>query len=269
MSRFNLQRLQAALDKAGGVYTSVLDTKLVSPEVAKVIVALSDTNVSKDAVIASITNALQGQFAPVLGSFRQVENGRQPTFVGFITASREMLTSEDERFKRLKPLTAGIMLDPEDESVWNVHNGENGTFVLREGSEDVAKVLETARVRQTNAPALHQFVYAAVAGDYISFVDAHAGVLRHGFVVAAYDDNTVSVLTAEDEDPLFIDNEQVVEAVELEDEDVQELETQSNVVKAAFDDTIPSMSEYYKQLFAYAPDYLKQVQEIIDANASF
>ena len=265
----NPQRVQAALDRANGVFASILDAKLVSAEVAKVVVSLSDTKVSQDKVCASVSSALDGQFAPVLGSFRPVANGRQPTFVGFVAASREMIAADEERFKRLRPLTAGIMLDPEDDSVWNLHEGEQGTFVLREGAEDVGKVLETARVRQTNAPALASLNSTAQAGDFISFVDGASGSLRHGFVLASNEDSTIEVVTGEDEEPLTVADEQVVEAVELEDEDQQDLEKASHVVKAAFENTIPSLTEYYKQLYAYAPEYLKQIQAIIDGNAAF
>ncbi len=265
----NPTRVQAALDRANGVFASILDAKLVSAEVAKVIVSLSDTKVSQDKVCASVASALDGQFAPVLGSFRPVDNGRQPTFIGFVAANREMISANEDRFQRLRPLTAGIMLDPEDDSVWNLHEGEHGTFVLREGEEDVGKVLETARVRQTNAPVLASLNSTAQVGDFISFVDGASGSLRHGFVLASNGDNTIDVVTGEDEEPLTVAGEQVVEAVEFEDEDKQELEKASRVVKAAFEDTIPSQTEYYKQLFAYAPEYLKQIQEIIDGNASF
>lgn len=264
------KRVEAALHRATtGVFASLLDNRLVSPEVARVVVSLSNTNVSEEAVYASIAETLQGQFAPVIGSFRPVANGKQPTFVGFVAASRQMIGENDPRFKSLRPLTAGIMLDPEDDTVWNLHKGEAGTFVLREGAEDMGKVLETAKVRQTNAPKLSEIASAAQAGDYISFVDAKAGCLRHGFVVASFEDDTLSVITAEDEDMTTIDDEQVVDAVAFDEEDEKELQEVSRVVKANFDSNLLSQAEYYKQLYAFAPDYLEKVKAIIDGNASF
>lgn len=272
--KFNAQRLEQLANSVSNVVASLHDYRPLSKQVAKVIITLSTDRCTNKEVAAAISRAVgNGQevgFAPVLGSFRIVPNARCIALAGFVTRHAEVINSEDERFKQMRPVTASIMLDTHDESLWNIRkNDGGGTFLVRAGEEDLSALLLTASVRDVNAPRMAQLASTggSTAGEFVSFVDPLAGELRHGFVLASDGDN-VEVVTQDSEQPVAVTEDSIVEAAVLNGEDVQVAAT-LGLDRGNYDSrSKASMSEYYKALYSYAPGYVDEIQKQIDSHAT-
>lgn len=271
---FNKDRLRQLAASVSHVVASIHEYQTLSNQVAKVIVTLSTDKCTQKEVASAISRALgNGQdvgFAPVLGSFREIPGALSIALAGFVTRHAEVITDKDERFKRMRTVTAGIMLDSDDDSMWNIKQGAEGsTYLIRAGEEDLSKLLIQASVRDVSAPRMAEIASAcaSTAGEFVSFVDSSAGELRHGFVLAS-DGDQVQIVTAEEEQPVTASEASIVEAVNLNGEDI-EVTAALGLDRGNFDSASKaSMSEYYKALYSYAPGYVEEIQKQIDAHAA-
>lgn len=271
---FNENRLRTLASSVSNVVASLHEYKAISNNVAKVIVTLSTDRCTRSEVAAAISRAVgnggEVGFAPVLNSFREIPGARTIALAGFITRHAQVITQDDPRYKTMRPVTAGIMLDSTDGSQWDIRKGEgDNTFLVRAGEEDLSSLLVTASTRDLMAPRMAEIAstQSSAPGEFIAFVDASVGELRHGFVLAS-DGDQVEVLTDDAEQPLTIGEDSIVEACVFNGEDVQTAAT-LGVDRTNFDSSSKaSMSEYYKALYSYAPGYVDEIQKQIDAHAA-
>lgn len=264
---FNPARLQQLASAVSNVAASLHDYKVLSKNVAKVIVSLSNDRCSSKEIAHAISRSLGNGFAPVLGSFRVIPGAPITALAGFVTRNTEVITPEDERYNRMRPLTASIMLDPQDESMWDIRRGDSGTFLVRAGDEDLSSLLVTASVRDVNSPRMASLASCSSAGEFISFVDVNQGVLKHGFVLAS-DGDQVQVVTEDDEQPVTIGEDSVVEAAILHGQDVEVAAT-VGIDSTTYDSRSPAaMTEYYRQLYAYAPAFAEDVVKQINSHSA-
>lgn len=270
-----LHRLASMVSRAGQVSASLQDFEMVSDKVARVSVQLSHSKATQQECVAALRRALPGT-SPVLASFRVVSGGAAPLLAGFVAHNVESIQASDPRAKRLTAVTASLLMDPEDESTWTVSETASGTPVfLRAGSEDMHPILASHmahNVRPGNR--LTASVAESVAGEFISFVSPESGELHHGFVLASYDGDEdepyISVLTPESEEPVEVPEVAVVEALDAEGAVADEMQKAGVVTaSAAFDaQDLASRKEYYRRVFAYAPDYVAQLVNMLDNAAA-
>lgn len=272
---FNRQRLQQLAASVSNVVASLHDSRPLSKQVAKVVISLSTDRCTGTEVAAAISRAVgNGKdvgFAPVLGSFRVIPGARCVALAGFVTRHAETIDESDERFKRFRPVTASIMLDTVDSTMWDIRKGDGGnTFLVRAGEEDLSNLLVTATVRNLDAPRIAEVASAtgfAVPGEFVAFVDPIAGELRHGFVLAS-DGEQVDIVTNEDEQPITIGEDSIVEAANLNGHDTVTAAS-LGIDRGNYDSrSKASMSEYYKALYSYAPAFVEEIQKQIDAHAA-
>lgn len=264
MSNKSLLRAQQSLDP---VYASLVDYSLITPAAARVIMTLSNASGNKVQTAAAITNALDKQFAPILKSFRVLRSSSiRPIIAGFVTANKEVLSLRDERVQGFRAVTASILLDPSDNSTWNICTDPHGAkFVLREGSEDIGRVLETAKMRDTSAPRLRNLVNKSRVGEFAAFVND--STVKYGFVVnASADSNTIQIITPEDESPIEVDEDTVIEAV-LPDSREKVIASEVGIDPNGFGSGTVGLSEYYKSLYAYAPEYITLMEDALNQNS--
>jgi hypothetical protein len=266
--RFNANRLKELASRVSVVAASIHDYKPVSANLAKVIVTLSSAQCTGKEVAAAITRSLGGNAAPVLGSFRVIPGARCTALAGFVVKQPEVVFEDDPRFKNMRPVTASIMLDPGDSSMWDVRAGADGkTMLVRAGDEDLTSLLQTASVRDTQAPRMQELASCSTAGEFVAFVDPAAGELRHGFVLAS-DGDQLEVLPDDGEEPVVVPENVVVEAAMLHGREIEVAES-VGINASNFDSrSKASMTEFYKQLYGYAPAYVEEIQKQIDAHAA-
>lgn len=271
---FNATKLRQLASSVSNVVASLHEYQPLSKQVAKVIVTLSTDKCTSAEVASAISRAVGGGqdvgFAPVLGSFRFIPGARSIALAGFVTRHAEIVTQEDERFKRMRPVTASIMLDTTDSTMWDIRKGaDDQTFLVRAGEEDLSKLLQTASVRDVNAPRMAEIASTAAStpGEYVAYVDPVLGELCHGFVLTS-DGVQVEIIKDDEEKPVTIGEDSIIEAAVLNGEDVQTAAA-LGIDRANFDSkSKASMSEYYKALYSYAPGYVEEIQKQIDAHAA-
>ena len=266
---FNAARLRELANNTGRVAVSVADSRPFSRNLAKVVlsatVPLAKTTQAE--LATAIARTLPG-FTPVLGSFRELVGARAPSMVGFVARNTEVITPSDERYKRMRPVTASLMLDTGDSTMWDVCTGSEGTFLVRAGQEeDMAKVLVTASVRDVNAPKLRQIASCTSADSFVAYVNPNSCELAHGFVLAA-DGEAVNVLDSETGEQTIVPEDSVVEAASLNGDDVQVAETVGLDSKSFDARDKSSMESYYTQLYGYAPAYVEQLKQQINSHAA-
>lgn len=268
LQSFNSSRLLQLAASVNNVSVSLHDHRALSKQVAKVIVSLSTDRCTSAEVASAITRCLGDEFSPVLNSFRPVPGARCIALAGYVTRNTEVIAITDERFKRMRTVTANIMLDPQDSSMWDIRKTENdGVFLVRAGEEDLGNLLVTASVRDVNAPRMAEMASCSTPGEFVAFVDPQQGELRHGFVLAS-DGDTVDIVTADAEQPVQVGENAIVEAALLHGEDVEVAAT-VGIDSSQYDSRSKSaMTEYYKQLYSYAPAFVDDIVKQIDAHAA-
>lgn len=264
---FNPQRLQALARAHSNVAVSVHDHENLSPVVAKVIVSVSTDRCTKQEVANAVTVALGGNAAPVLDSFRLIPGAGCLALAGFVVKQPEVVYEDDERFKRMRPVTAGIMLDSQDQSMWDVRQDGGKTLLVRAGDEDLSCLLETASVRNVQAPRMASLATDVQPGEFASFVDVNSGELRHGFVLAAAG-GQVELATDDSEVPVVTCTKSLVEIASLNGGEL-EVAASVGLDSKDFDSrSKASMLEFYKQLYGYAPGYVDEIKQQIESHAA-
>ena len=261
----NVNRLVTAAASASHV--SIVTAHVpVSNRVSQVCVRLplGNKELSKVQLAASIKSVLSNDGMPVLGSFRRCESDDNYA-IGFVVANLETISVSEASERGLRPVTASLFLDKEDESVWNVTSSPDGQILVREGKENLSALLETARVRDVSAPELASF-NSADSGDFIAFVDPLSGNMRGGMVLASTEDG-VEVITPDSEETEIVSNNEIVDVIDPEGETEQVASAQGIEIAEFNSKSKASMKEYYKQVFSYSPEYIKQMMTIIDQSA--
>jgi len=262
-------RLVEMASRVPSIAVGIADFKVLSPQVAQVIVTPSETRCTREELAAAITRATEGKFTPVLGSFRSIPGARVPAMVGFVTSNKEVITSDEPRYKTLRPITASSMLDAADQSLWDVRQGEDGKpYVIRALDEDMTTLLASYSVRDIAAPSLREMASITQPENFVSYVDLSLGELKHGFVVATLEDGQLSVLATDAETAAVIPESCVVEVALLGDQ-TKEIAADVSIDDKNFDSKSPaSMVEFYKALYGYAPGYVKSIEDQINSHAT-
>lgn len=264
---FSAKRLQKLAASVSNVVASLHEHKMLSNQVAKVIVSISNDRCTASEIASAITRAVGSGFAPVLNSFRPIPGANCIALAGFVTKNSEVILATEDKFKTMKPVTASIMLDPQDSSMWDLRNGPQGSFLVRAGEEDLGSLLLTASVRNVNAPRMREMASCSTDGEFVSYVNPVTGALGHGFVLAS-DGDMLEVVNDEDELPVLMGEDSIVEAAALHNED-KVIAAKVGITAADFDSrSKAAMTDYYKQLYSYAPQYLADIVAQIDAHAA-
>ena len=251
----------------GSVGVSVADYKPVSRSKTLARVVLVASTPLRNTHPADITAALSRclpECTPVLGSFRVVADAKVPCLTGFVSTASPVLSEDEGKEKGLKPVTAAIMLDPSDQSLWDVRKSEAGTFFVRAGEDDINTVLASSRVRNPAAPALVQTAGLSQPREFVRYVRTD-GSLGHGFVVASLNED-VEVMPEEEDNTVVVPEDSIIEAAFLHGEDMQV------AADLGIDTTNMGgnerLKDYYKQLYTYAPAYVDQLIKQIDSHAA-
>jgi hypothetical protein len=264
---------------------------LVAPGVAKIVATISG-NFGSDPtqkVMAKICRkaihaSVEGVFC-INNSFRVVpDTGDALRVVGFVGANRQSKPFEEK--SSYKEIAKNVLMDVEDESVWEVSTVGGKKFMCLQGEEDISETLEVARVRDVSAPPISRFTSVANTGEYASWVDVENKDVRYGYVVASGDEATVVMCRLTNELKQIATSCLIALATpdKRATKHVKELaakgQKKPKVLAAVenFRNTLDkryeeydfsnvdynNIREYYKAVFAYAPEYYAEFEKIID-----
>ena len=249
---------------------SISEYRMYSDKIARVVAnfvgSLSPTE-ARDRLIA----VLDGQAAPIRGSFRWLEEGRSA--LGFVALTPQIRSFDAKTVEaKYHKVTANVFMDSSDDSIWEVKPGSGGSYLARKGQESLADLIEAARTGASNgAPRMASIVSASVLNrknQFMAYISASQGIVDYGFCVG-FDKKTdgykvMSTTTNSVED---VQREGVigVYSVELPQHIAAGIQTKA---ASAGPGDVASQEEYWRKAYSYAPDYVEKLCREVEQQAA-
>lgn len=259
------------------VTANVTEFKMVTPTLAKAIVVVSQ-NAKREAIVSALMQNMNSGCYPIQASFRWLQPGR--SMIGFLASNQETrVVDQHDIQSNYRVVASNMLMSKEDESLWTAKTGSAGTYLVRNGQDELSSLIEASRISPRGSVPRFQSVIQASAqkDELVCFVNCSGSRLPavdYGFVIARSGD-TLAVVTEHDKDPVNVPENQVVSMHRLSMADAvkeaqsrgKKISASSHPVNAASGDKANSV-DYYKKLYSYAPDYLKLVIREIEEMSS-
>lgn len=264
MQRLDRASLLARI-KDHSVTANIHDSEMINDKLAKVVCTFN-TVATRSEMYLAVAHLFKGLAAPIEGSFRTVQTAGLTAMVGFVAANVEVKPYEKAEVAKMKVMASNLLMDKDDESLWQVNSSGNEKYLVRQGHEDLSELVVLAKVRQHNVPRLDNLVTTSIQkSEYVSYVHPELCEVKFGYVLAS-DDDKLEVLPRDEDDSEEISTEMVIESAFLKGSDTQvAVEAGANPPANASDKA--SMKSYYKEMFSYAPEYYSELEKIIDSHS--
>lgn len=257
---FDLSSIRSIRSAAITEFTPVYDS------VARVIATFVGSMDPSEA-IDRLTAVMGNRARPIQSSFRWLEEGRSA--IGFVTLAKAVREFTPAVTARMHKINANLFTDAKDESLWEVKTGVGGSYLARQGQDNLAELLEASRVSvRSSAPRMAAILSASVRrSQFVAYVTENGSMVDYGFCVAAPQLESQSVLSSTTGLVDKVPQGSVVGVYTLEiPGHVRAALGKEPLVASA--DTDRSI-EYYKKAYAYAPEYVAEVVKQIEQMASF
>lgn len=211
---------------------------------------------------------------------------------------------EGGRYASLSSLN-NVLMDSVDESVWSLVSNSGGQAVLaRQVSEDLNDLVAIARSQDTrkNRNFLQVLVAQPRVAQFARFYNPGTKTIDHGYVCGRDTAGDIVIASRLMDDLINVDDRMVITATNIHREDAElmihkelnrkgvkcpsfliagmkaqraESKLGFGVTTAAATSETPLDSEsvsytnlrdYYRQVFAYAPEYYNEIEKIIDSH---
>lgn len=241
---------------------SITDFKMINPSLSKVIVS-STGLFTKQEYRAMLGAKLQGLGAPVDNSFRSV---KEHVSVGFVRANREVkLVSGNElrAHYRVMSSASNILMDNEDRSLWELHNGKGGAYLTRHGNEDLSELIHASMNPITGVPKVHQLTIGqGRVSELVAFVTDN-GDTDYGFITNT-NAKKCKVVSKTVKDTLIVANDMVTGFYSVGIDKAIHLDTVKKLKAASFVGNKANSIEYWKTLFSYNPEYADEMVQMVE-----
>ncbi len=229
------------------------------PNLAQVVISYTG-KFDKETLRASLREKFDNRVAPVEGSFHEIKAGAA---VGFLRANREvrMPDQQELRASYRKVGASNIMMSDADNSLWEVKEGKSGKYLARTGQEDLSELVQASVNRRTDIPGLrHLSTASAATNEFVSFV-SKSGDLDHGFVMATNSEKVKLVSFATRQETIVpLENVTAISRVPLPQSFVKQMAT-AGISR----EEKTQACDYWKKLYEYAPNYLSDILDQVDA----
>ena len=247
-----------------GFTLNVNDYDMVSPTLARVMLTYTgNVPQSQEEIHAEVSRLFNGLASPVADSFRKVKDG---VVAGYIKTSREVRDFDASAVTagKMKEMAANLLMDKTDESLWEKKSGASGDYLVRQGNDDLSGLVHLATNKQLGQPTFaHLASMPAEAKEFAAYVSKESEEVEHGYVVASVDGKMTVTPFGADE-TVEIQMAQLVEVINLDGEDAKAAGT---VMAAEVAADKNAMTEYYRKMFSYAPDYVQKIIDMINSHA--
>lgn len=234
---------------------NITDYKIFNPKLAKVMVSFTG-DVKADEIVATLAEKLRFAAAPVRKSFRIVQAG---VAVGFIRANKEVRVLEKGDRDQYKVMSSNILMDKEDETLWDVKSGAGGRYLARHGQEDLSELVEASIQRRSDIRGISHLTMAKAAPqELVAFVDDE-GSMDYGFAVGTSSEK-VKVVSYLRRHPMLVDYESVVSIMPVP----VPKSVAAPVVASLTAEEKKDMVAYYTRLYSYDKAYLAEVIKNIE-----
>ena len=267
-------RMQAATSL---VVASIQDYQEITPDLYKVVVAFNTFESDKKERFDALAKLFNGAARPIENSFRVIAGAKSPAVVGFIARNVEVRPYEAAAATKYRALASNLLMDETDDTLWQVHAAGEDKYLARHSEESLGELVSLASLRQEHyrydLPRLVHIASTDIqTNEYIAYVNPTTLEISHGYVVAALDgdsEGTLPVMDSETQERVNINPETVVESAFLNGGDVEHIKRTKQVAVTYSPDSwnAAEMKAYYKQVFSYAPEYLKEIEKIIDSHS--
>jgi hypothetical protein len=225
-------------------------------------------------VTASIVEAIGSKVTCIAGSFREIDTaGDKLHLIGYVASHAPMVPMTKAVTARMTVIAKNVLMDPADESTWDIKEVGGQKFLCRQENEDLSQLLTLARHRDTAAHTFDEMLDGVPrAREYVTYVDTDAAETRHGYCISSTED-TVQVLCRQSGQVANVDLRAVVEIHNMGDSDAHihaAVETAGRKFAQASEmadgGNLTDMREYYREVFSYDPEYYAKFEEIITAH---
>lgn len=254
---------------------AINEYRLVNSRVAQVVVSSMFTSSSRD-LQASLQERLPQSAQPIVGSFRWLN--REKTIAhGFVARVNPcvMLSGKDPAAEGFRLVASNMYLSDADQATWELKPGVAGSYMVRQGEDELADLLQASCSTTRSAPRLATIAAATPRPtEFVSFVNSLGNAnpsVDYGFCSASAEDGSVlKLVTSALDTELTVRANEVISVHQLDNKEVASLYragAQRNQVASASYDKEGSVA-YYKKLYGYAPDYLNLVIKEINEQAA-
>lgn len=234
---------------------NITDYQIKSPVLAKVIVSTTG-RCTPEFIVAELSRKLKGLAVPVKASFKEVTPG---VSVGFVRANKAVRAVNDKELSAYVKMGANVLMDKEDNSLWEVKTGSAGRYLSRQDQEDLTALVASATHRRTDIPRLaHLTIAKAAAQELVAFVDVD-GDLDYGFATATNTEK-VRVVSFKRRAPMEVGYDTVVSINPV----AVPKEIHTQVMASMTPKEKQDANAYWEKLFYWAPDYLRQLQDYVN-----
>lgn len=238
----------------------------ISATVAKVIATFVGRMPAQDA-LDRITAVLGNRARPIQASFRWLEEHRAA--IGFVTVSKAVKEFNSSVEAKMQKMNANLFLDQKDESLWKLEQGSGGKYLTRQGTDNLAELLEASRISpRGGTPRMSSILSASVrTSQFAAFVPEDGQMMDYGFCVGV-GEGAYKVQSYTTGQTAVVSQDAVVGVytVDLPPHITANLGAAPTPkgIKASAD--TDAQSEYYRKAYAYAPAYvdllIKQVEQM-------
>jgi hypothetical protein len=241
---------------------TIADYEMLTPTLAKVVISYTG-KYNKESIRASLRAKLDKRAVPVEDSFRQVKAG---VAVGFLRANTEVrvLDTKELRANYRVVGSSNIMMNEADNSLWEVKTGKGGTYLARHGNEDLSELIHASvQPRATGTRLFHISMASAAKGEFAAFV-SKSGDMDYGFVVAS-NDKKMQVVSQASHTSVVVDQTMVTS---LSRAPIPKSFAVKMATAGISREDKSQAIEFWKQLYAYNPAYLKMVIDQVNEDAT-
>jgi len=245
------------LKKISASTVAITDFTMQTPTIAKVIISFTGSH-NKDTIREALEAKLDHQAAPIENSFRVVKAG---IAVGYLRANREVRVIDEKQLRAsYKALGSNIMMDNNDRSTWEIHEGAAGKYLTRHAMEDLSELVQASVHRRADIPGIRMLAMAKAAKhELVAFVNP-AGDMDYGFAIGTRDD-AVRVMSHTTQAPMAVDYGMVTFMARVP----VPKSVNRKIVEAGISREDKSQQiEYYRKLFSWAPEYMQDIVDMVN-----
>lgn len=258
------------------VYAQLTEYQEVSPTIARIIVSTVgiQDKTNKRQVAAAITAALKNQAFCIPGSFRELATASEKAyFIGYVSSTQTAIpfaSVEKEQLARMKTIAKNIMMDEQDESLWDVKEVAGAKYLVRQAREDLSELLSLASTRSLDAPTIASLSDTSVVqGEYMAFVHPTEGDMRYGYVLASSGDKSL-VLDRKTNQVAKVPTIAKVEAFTFNEADahIHNALDRGGKLRAALASAaggdFTDLVDYYRGVYGYDAAYFEKFEKIVE-----
>ena len=268
MQRLDLESFASKLAaRLPRVVAGIHDAKPINKSLVKVVATFSTLDVDANQLQMALAKLFGEAASAIPGSFRPLRGSKTPAAVGFITANTVIVDYDEKVVAKMKVMASNLLMDSADESMWEIRSSGPAKYLARVQNEDLAELVQLANVKAFHVPMLNRVALASISSsEFVGYIDTINNEMKYGFVVKAGDES-IDVLPLGEDEAETIENDLIVESAHLNGAD-QELAAKAGIGQPSNASDKASLVEYYKELYAYDPDYMKQMVAIIEGHAA-